>query len=142
MPCQTCLKPVFFDKFRLPESLIYLVQIRIKKYKPNWTFFIWGDFRSEFQILQIGIANKMILTMGKNYLHIFTKLLINCINNILYEFQEIRQTVDNAKREIIQTAQQIGNSPCPQTGGCVTTTTLVALLVVQLIILISYMMYR
>jgi len=56
--------------------------------------------------------------------------------------REIRQTVDNAKREIIQTAQQIGNSPCPQTGGCVTTTTLVALLVVQLIILISYMMYR
>merc|ERR1712038_1297682 len=40
--------------------------------------------------------------------------------------REIRQTVDNAKREIIQTAQQIGNSPCPQTGGCVTTTTLVA----------------
>ena len=63
------------------------------------------------------------------------------ISLVLY-FQEIRDGLNNARREFSQTAQQIASNPCPSVGGCVTTTTLVALLVVQLIILISYMMYR
>merc|ERR1719411_2440344 len=56
--------------------------------------------------------------------------------------REIRDNLNTARREFSQTAQQIASNPCPQTGGCVTTTVLVALLVFQLIILISYMMYR
>lgn len=58
--------------------------------------------------------------------------------------QEIRDSINNVKREFSQTAQQIASAPCPQgsDGGCVSTTVLVALLVVQLLILISFMMYR
>ena len=55
--------------------------------------------------------------------------------------QEIRDSINNVKREFSQTAQQIASTPCPS-GGCVSTTVLVALLGVQLLILISFMMYR
>lgn len=56
--------------------------------------------------------------------------------------REMRDSLHSLKREFSQTAQQITNSPCPQVTGCVSTTVLVALLVVQLLILISFMMYR
>jgi len=55
--------------------------------------------------------------------------------------REIRDSINNVKREFSQTAQQIASTPCPS-GGCVSTTVLVALLGVQLLILISFMMYR
>lgn len=56
--------------------------------------------------------------------------------------REIRDSLNTVKRDFSQTAQQIASTPCPQGQGCVSTTVLVALLVVQLLILISFMMYR
>lgn len=56
--------------------------------------------------------------------------------------REIKESLNNVKRDLSQTAQQIASTPCPQGQGCVSTTVLVALLVVQLLILISFMMYR
>lgn len=55
--------------------------------------------------------------------------------------REIKDQINNLKREFSQTAQQIASTPCPS-AGCVSTTVLVALLGVQLLILISFMMYR
>ena len=59
-----------------------------------------------------------------------------------FSFQEIKEQINNLKREFSQTAQQIASTPCQSAGGCVSTTVLVALLGVQLLILISFMMYR
>jgi mannose-binding lectin 1 len=56
--------------------------------------------------------------------------------------REIKDQINNLKREFSQTAQQIASTPCQSAGGCVSTTVLVALLGVQLLILISFMMYR
>jgi len=56
--------------------------------------------------------------------------------------REIRDSINSVKREFSQTAQKMASSPCPNSGGCVSTTVLVALLGVQLFILISFMMYR
>ena len=54
----------------------------------------------------------------------------------------MRDGMNNLKKDFSQTAQQIASSPCPQSGNCVSTTVLVSLLLVQLIILISFMVYR
>ena len=56
--------------------------------------------------------------------------------------REMREGLNGLKRDFSQTAQQIASSPCPQSGNCVSTTVLVSLLLVQLIILISFMVYR
>jgi len=56
--------------------------------------------------------------------------------------REMRDGMNNLKKDFSQTAQQIASSPCPQSGNCVSTTVLVSLLLVQLIILISFMVYR
>merc|ERR1711981_1126067 len=44
---------------------------------------------------------------------------------------EIRDTLNNVKRDFGHTAERIASTPCPQGGGCASTTVLVALLVVQ-----------
>merc|ERR1711936_344681 len=56
--------------------------------------------------------------------------------------REIRDSINSVKKEFSQTAQKIASSPCPNSGGCVSTTVLVALLGIQLFIPISFMMYR
>ena len=56
--------------------------------------------------------------------------------------REMRDGLNGLKRDFSQTAQQIASSPCPQSGNCVSTTVLVSLLLVQLIILVSFMVYR
>jgi len=58
--------------------------------------------------------------------------------------REMRESLTNVKKEVSFTAARIQQVKCPEVAstGCVTTTLFVVLMVVQLVVLFAYLMYR